>query len=255
MHLVARKSGSHIDSLHEQILKGRTVKVTEDPSLHLVWYKKELYVKPIPHCLLSYAFWAEHLITQDQQSKPSKHYFEALGFVRSYSFLICHESDFRLAQASYLIPKDLAYADFSTYIDSFRAILDIDVSCRWKFGQLRLTRLDWAVRFFRPQSRRNKTFLQNLFYRERYWSVSQVIEESAAPLLFLFVSVSLILSAMQVVLAARTTNPWVAFVEVSWGFSITIIVLLATVLLSFIILVTHILVWQLSFAILSQNTS
>lgn len=66
MHLVARKSGSHVNSLHEQILKGRALKITEDPALHLVWYKKELYMKPIPHCLLSYAFWKEHLIAQSQ---------------------------------------------------------------------------------------------------------------------------------------------------------------------------------------------
>jgi hypothetical protein len=66
MPFVARKSGVHIDPLHEHLLKGRTVKITENPGLHLVWYYKELYVKPLPQCLFSYGFWEKHLTSRSK---------------------------------------------------------------------------------------------------------------------------------------------------------------------------------------------
>jgi hypothetical protein len=82
-------------SFNENLLKGRTVKITENPGLHLVWYYKELYVKPLPKCLFSYGFWEKHLTEQEQSSNKSSKRRAALGFVRSYAYLIRHESDFR----------------------------------------------------------------------------------------------------------------------------------------------------------------
>jgi hypothetical protein len=68
---------------------------TSIPGLHLVWYYKELYVKPLPKCLFSYGFWEKHLTEQEQSSNKSSKRRAALGFVRSYAYLIRHESDFR----------------------------------------------------------------------------------------------------------------------------------------------------------------
>src|SRR5579871_3164958 len=59
--LVAKKCGSHIDSLHEHILKERTLKITERASLHMIWYYQVVYLKPIPQCLLNYKFWKDYL--------------------------------------------------------------------------------------------------------------------------------------------------------------------------------------------------
>jgi hypothetical protein len=104
LYLVARKAGDHIDPLHEHLLKGRTVCITENPDLHLVWYYKQLYVKPLPKFLLSFDFWEKHLAETTQYSpnsssiQPDAIRRAALGFVRSYSYLICHESDFLIAK-------------------------------------------------------------------------------------------------------------------------------------------------------------
>jgi hypothetical protein len=248
MHFVARKSGVHIDPLHEHLLKGRTVKITENPGLHLVWYYKELYVKPLPQCLFSYGFWEKHLTEQEQSSNKSSKRRAALGFVRSYAYLIRHESDFRIAQGSHLVPQEISYFDFQNYVEHFRDSLDDAVSPRWHFGQLRLTRLNWAVRLLQPSSRKGKGILQRLFYQELYWQTGQVLDEFGAPLLFLFATLSLILSAMQVILAGRSQDPWVVFVNVSWGFSVAVIVLLAVVFFSMALIVTLILFSQLGFA-------
>lgn len=55
-----------------------------------------------------------------------------------------------------------------------------------------------------------------------------------APFVFVFATLSVLLSAMQVVLAARTGalgGSWTAFVDVSWGFSVAVIVMSAAVFL------------------------
>ncbi|KAK1968305.1 hypothetical protein LY78DRAFT_440845 [Colletotrichum sublineola] len=84
----------------------------------------------------------------------SEHRGKALGFMRSYERLIRYPSDFELAKEAHLImscsipsrgektsPTELTYADFAAFIRSFSNISDAEVSPRWHFGQLRLSRL------------------------------------------------------------------------------------------------------------------
>jgi hypothetical protein len=255
MHYVARKSGSHIDPLHEHLIRGRTVKITENPNLHLVWHYKELYVKPLPYCLFSFLFWERHLVEVRQQTEDKASIRRAaVGFVRSYAYLIRHESDFRIAQDSKLIPDGASYLDFQKYIGHFRNILDDDVSPRWEFGQLRLTRLNWAVRLCQPASRKGKGIMQRLYYQEIYWQTGQFVQIFGAPLLFFFAAFSLILSAMQVVLAALE-SPWNAFKKASWGFSVAVIILLVVFSLLIIVVVAIILMSQFCFAWRSHRKS
>jgi hypothetical protein len=121
------------------------------------------------------------------------------------------------------------------------------VSSRWEFGQLRLTRLNWAVRLFQPSSRKGYGYMHRLYYQQMYWQTEQFLEVFGAQLLFLFATFSLILSAMQVILAALS-SPWDAFKSVSWGFPITVIIFLAALLLGIIPMVAFILLPQLGFA-------
>ncbi|PSN58522.1 hypothetical protein BS50DRAFT_210212, partial [Corynespora cassiicola Philippines] len=109
---VARRSGSSIDSLHRQTIKGRVVVATEDAGLHLVWHRDKIYIKPMPLCLLNHDFWdmflsapennksLKHgtLITPEPFHTPTFDRKAAVGFMRSYSLLVRHHVDFVLAR-------------------------------------------------------------------------------------------------------------------------------------------------------------
>ncbi|KAH8730326.1 hypothetical protein GQ44DRAFT_701175 [Phaeosphaeriaceae sp. PMI808] len=49
-------SSANIKPLHRQLVKGREIIVTEEPRLHLVWIHNRIFIKPLPHYLLSQAF-------------------------------------------------------------------------------------------------------------------------------------------------------------------------------------------------------
>lgn len=163
LHLITTPSSSHIAPLHDQLFKGWSVSITEKPGLHLIWYYKVLFLKPIPYCLLNYGFWERYLCPSVLNKNPQERLLydhsllsyncrAALGFLRTYAHLICHESDFRIAKDAHLLPDHVAYTEFQTFIEPFRHIIDDAVSLRYHYGQIRLTRLNWAVRIFRPVS-------------------------------------------------------------------------------------------------------
>ncbi|KAI0844595.1 hypothetical protein F5Y00DRAFT_273922 [Daldinia vernicosa] len=249
LHFFARKSSSHIDPIHEHKVKERRICITEDPALHLVWYYNTIFIKPLSPELLSYDFWEEHL-KPSSTCRPA-----ALGFIRSYAYLVRHRSDFIIAREENLIPasETMTYGDFSRFIDKFRDIPDTVVSPRWRFGQLRLSRLNWAVRLLQPQVPGHRGLLQRLFYRERFWQTRYFIQEFAAPLVFVFAAFSLILAAMQVVLAARPDETWPAFVAVSTWFSVIVIIALVAWVTLIVAIMLAIQGWQLSFALLNAH--
>lgn len=209
-------SSDHIDPIHKHLQKGRKIVLTEDPNLHLVWNYDTVYIKPLPHYLLNHLFWNKDL------APGSEHRDKALGFVRSYERLVHYPVDFLLAKEARLLPwppspsslqpgqqlrqqppEELAYSSFAAFIRPFSRVEDVDVSLRWHFGQLRLSRLNWAVRLLQPRTASKKGFLHRLFYKKQFWQTGQFLNEFGAPLLFVFAALSLILSAMQVVLAAK----------------------------------------------------
>ncbi|KAI0506264.1 hypothetical protein F5B22DRAFT_454294 [Xylaria bambusicola] len=233
--LVGQRSPVHVDPLHKQVLKNRAITIAEDPKLHLVWYYNTVYIKPLPVYLLNHAIWEAHLPepvgeAPEHRSRYDK-YRAALGFLRSYGLLIRHESDFIIAQRANLLPKYVSFQRFQIFIQPFRSCSDDQVSLRYQYGQLRLTRLNWAVRiikFYRIISRKQTQERLPWNYQEQLWQTSQHIQKYATPLIFVFAVLSLILSSMQVAFAAREATTWDAFVRVSWGFSIAILVFAAT---------------------------
>ncbi len=95
------------------------------------------------------------------------------------------------------------------------AINDELVSPRYRFGELRLTRLNFWVAVFLFKSR----------YHQVEWQYGAYFAQYYAPILFLFAVFSLLLSAMQVVLAVQPVlevndSSWLAFATVSRGFSV-----------------------------------
>ena len=201
MWLVARKGGHNIDSLSRQRLKEREIIPTNEIRLHLTWYHKNIYLKPIPVCFFNYEFWKIYLPPSTTVGPPKSENLcdfssVAIGFVRSYAFLVRSRLDFILAQQSHLIPSDIEWEKWSVFIKHFRYIDDIQVSRRFHYGQLRLSRLNWAIRLFQPPSASTAWF-----YEIPHWSIYAFTERALAPLLFGFASLSLVLSCMQVILA------------------------------------------------------
>ncbi|KAL8684168.1 MAG: hypothetical protein Q9224_006552, partial [Gallowayella concinna] len=121
--LVATQSSSHIGPLHEQVLKGRTIIITENPELHLTWTGNRIFIKPIPRYMLSHAFWTTYLNPVSPNiAKNTEHYEPtqaliraALGYMRTYYHLIQHESDLHIAKQSRLLPTDNDDITLETY--------------------------------------------------------------------------------------------------------------------------------------------
>jgi hypothetical protein len=262
--LVARKSGGSIDALHRQRIKGRNIMPTEDPKLHLVWHHDRIYVKPIPLCLLNHDFWAAYLSpsvdaissqksvsqAKEKDSAPEFNRSVAVGFMRSYAYLVQHRSDFILARECHLIPGDVDWISWSVFIAHFRHIEDDRVAKRYHYGQLRLSRMNWAIRIFRPQ----KTNIA-WFYEIPHWSTSLYIEQIIAPLIFAFASLSLVLSSMQVVLSVPVDGlgfeqlgaPGMqAIRSVFWVFSIIVLLLSGVVWILLLVIPFSVIGWQLS---------
>ena len=233
--LVAAQSSERMDPLHRQKIKGRRIVITEDPKLHLVWYSDAIYIKPIPQCLLNFGFWKTFLcIPGDAEvSDVASHQMRsALGFLRTYAFLIRHPSDLHIAIEHHLIPENSQWTSFFKFISPFRLLDDDDVSSRYHFGQLRLTRLNWAVRLFQPKSSKDWWY-----YNQVYWNTGAYIERFFAPLLFLFGSLAIVLTAMQVIVtlpegSTVSQTQWATAAKASWGFSLAMIFFIAALWLS-----------------------
>lgn len=249
--LVARKESQNVDALHRQIIKDREIMVTEDPKLHLLWTAKRIYVKPLPCCLLNYDFWdhflvkasfadtyhADELNLHATASSPPRPFARsmALGFLRSYALLIRHPSDFKLAREKGLLPDGFDWDQWCCFIAHFRDLNDSEVSKRYHYGQIRLARLNWAMRICRP--RKGGGLHNNWYYERPYWSASPYVHSAAVVLAFIFASFSLVLSAMQVMLAAPASDPetyitagLAAYARAFFGFSIAVILASMTAL-------------------------
>lgn len=261
--LVARKSYQSIDSLHIQRIRGRKIVPSEDPRLHLIWQHDQIYMKPLPVCLLNYDFWMMHLClpkSKEVQSSSSGKVLPlaianfdrsiAVGFLRSYAFLIKHHIDFVLAKEFNLIPDDVDWIKWSKFINNFRALGDDQVAKRYHYGQLRLSRLNWVVRFFRPQHANSWWF-----YEIPHWSITQYVTRATIALVFVFASTSLALSSMQVALSVPVDELWFQQSKESglrgmrrafWVFSIFALLLSGIIWVLLLGIPLIVLAWQLS---------
>lgn len=63
-------------------------------------------------------------------------------FPRSYTLLVRHHSDFLLDQELYLAPAEMEWRDWTRFAHRFRSLRDAQVTKRYHFSQIRLSRLD-----------------------------------------------------------------------------------------------------------------
>lgn len=192
-------SSSNINSLHRQLVKGRDIVVTEDPRLHLVWIHDRIFIKPIPTYLMSHVFWTDFLLTHPASSTTEidRNLLNnaILGYLRTYRYLIQHQSDFFIAQQDNLrlIPQHIKWAQFCHFISEFSKIQDVHVSGRYLYGELRLTRLNFYAKFLLGKSR----------YEQLHGQYGDYFARLYGPVLFIFAVTSTILNSMQVELASE----------------------------------------------------
>lgn len=181
----------NISPLHHQTIKGRDVILTERPDLHLVWFYERIFLKPIPKCLLSYDFWRRHILSAKDQYGQEL-ILEALGFLRTYSRLIIHESDFRMAQTLHLLPESITWERWCGFIVCFQSLRDREVALRYHYGEIRLTRLNLLHTIFRGSN-----------YHQVHHNYATFFGRFGAPFLFFFGGVTVLLTAVQTGLAAH----------------------------------------------------
>ncbi|KAH9860302.1 hypothetical protein J1614_011632 [Plenodomus biglobosus] len=230
--IMSTMSSANISPLHRQQVKGREIIVTEEARLHLVWIHDRIFIKPIPRYLLSHAFWEKHL--DARPGVPVDHLRDlrmaATGFLRTYRYLVRHESDFRVAQQDNLclIPKHVDWASFRRFTSDLDHVEDAAVSKRYCFGELRLTRLN----FYAP------LLLHKFHFEQVHGQYGDYFARLYGPVLFVFAVVSTILNSMQVALAADQSLAahWVPVRYASLWFSAISIFGTTVVALCFLVL-------------------
>jgi hypothetical protein len=212
--------------LHRQKLLGRNISVTEDPDEHLVWFETQIFIKPLPDFLLVYDYWNNNLCSDPELYKS------ACGFLLSYAWLVPHRSDLNIAIEYGLLSKDIEWANWVEFLDVFLDNINLetlrDVNKRYKYGELRLSRLNAIYRLAPPaHSLHNlvrgfssmSTWYKAFFERHFKW------------MLAVFAFFTVLLSALQVGLATTKLQGNETFQKISYGFAITsLIVVVAGVM-------------------------
>lgn len=223
-------SSANINPLHRQKVKGRNIIITEEPRLHLVWIYNRIFIKPLPRYLLCHIFWEKYLDSDYLGPSRGDVWKAATGFLRTYRYLIRHESDFHIAREQRLIPKDVDWPSFCRFIVEFENIKDSTVSGRYSYGELRLTRLN----FYAP------LLLHKFYFEQVHGQYSEFFNRLFGPILFGFGLASTVLSAMQVALAAEQLQlaavHWESVLYVSRWFSVVSLIGAAIISTWFILL-------------------
>lgn len=230
--------------LHHQKAHGRDVILNEHPGLHLVWYYDRIFIKPIPAYMYSRAYW-DYISDADPEV-----YKASLGFIRSYYYLIQFQTDFDKACEMGLIPKIPAaapaggnhhgatttprhpsYEEYCDFMASFVLdIKDADVNYRFRYGELRLTRINKTTMLFKRK--------MAYFHLLPQWG--SYLQHLLAPIITVFAILTVILNALQVTLAAHEVGPnnvepnWLPFVNLSLYLPVAVMILIG-ILLAFLL--------------------
>src|SRR6266536_1407362 len=72
-HLWIAGRKGHIRPLHKQLMLRREIVITENPTMHLVWFENAIFMKPLPNALLSWEFWQRFIcVTVKQEGGTEK---------------------------------------------------------------------------------------------------------------------------------------------------------------------------------------
>jgi hypothetical protein len=202
-------------ALNIQKVLGREIISTTDASLHLVWTSKKIHVKALPRYMTSSSFY-------DANLAPPRPYGPALGLLFTYMTLVPTELDFAIASELHLFHKDY---EWESWRKLTRRILEHypknaiyeHLPKRYVHGELRLSRLDKVYRY------RYGSLLHGfspLLGSTRY---VDFFSENLKFVTAATVYVALVLTAMQVGLAAQPLSSNESFRRASYGFTIVAI--------------------------------
>jgi hypothetical protein len=227
--MMSKQSSASITRLHSQKVKFRNIVLSEEPKLHLIWFYVRIHIKPMPRYLLSPSFWQECLLNH-QLSLGAGHQVilaSALGFLRSYAHLIEYESDLRIAKdvTLALIPEYISWDEWRLLRAKLLDIKDHEVSGRWRFGEIRLTRLNFYCKFL----------LRRTAYYRTYRQYGDYFASFYPPLLFLFGITSVMLGSMQLAATVEQLEEhWPQLVGVSRCFSVITLTITFSLLVSLV---------------------
>jgi hypothetical protein len=220
---IAGLSFSNIRPLHRNMVIQRHIVICEQSALHLVSRNEVIFIKPIPHCLLQYTFYKEHIAGQTVNPKITR---RAPAFLATYLHLIRHQSDFSIAIQYGLIPSWVTWEHWLT----FRADLESTLSDsqgrmmrfdgRYSHGELRLGRLNLIMRVFKGVVR--GYVIVDTQYSQYFAQFFGLITLITA------VYISVALSAFQVALATPLGMQWLIYV--GFWFSVVVLLLLVTLI-------------------------
>lgn len=207
---IAGLHAGKVRPLHRQKLVRRDIVIAEKVNLHLIWDRDSIFLKPIPHALLHYQFFKDHIAPH-----PSLYYL-AMAFLSTYLRLIQYESDFNIASTLGLIPNGVTWDMwllFAQQIDA--AQKTIKFTGRYAYGELRLSRLNLIARIFHGRISRGFVTLDTN-YRTYF---SPII--ATAFLAFGYAGIAL--SAFQIVVGS-TAHP--VAIAVGYWFAVSVLILL-----------------------------
>ena len=218
--------------LYKQKLLDREILVTEQIDIHLLWTACRIFIKPLPEFLMDHGFWTENLCGNPDTHKS------ACGLLLSYTWLVCHQSDFKIAKDHCLLPDWMTWTQWLTFTRAFLDAFDNEslsnVNERYTYGELRMDRINWIYRLtFR-------NFMRGYEYRYNRFSVFLRLNFAWLAVVFLYITV--VLSAMQVGLSTDRLKGSSRFQDASYGFTVFSI-LTPLIVVSFVAVVLMVLVF------------
>ncbi|KAI9899748.1 hypothetical protein N3K66_006209 [Trichothecium roseum] len=209
--------------LHSRMNQGFRVMVDERIRFHLDTTGRKLLIKPLPRFLLDRRFWSEALFSDDDpddnERECRERLFEiALGLLFSYAGLIRYESDFHIAMENRLLPQDMTWLTWRSFITG------LDMECI--YGKMH----PW---FCHDEMRHlvSRTFFGRL--RKLPLGLSEILQGLGGMAIY----ATLVLAALQTGLSTELLGGNATFNKVSYSFVIVGLVYLAWfgVLLCFIV--------------------
>ncbi|KAL9101748.1 MAG: hypothetical protein Q9163_003024 [Psora crenata] len=198
--------------IHEQILMGREVVITEKADIHLTWHGSKIYMKPLPEFLLCQEMWEDFLCRDPQL------FANALGFLWSYVCSIRTKTDLDIGHRKGLVPGDVLWVQWTSLCRAIVRNIDHDlVNPRYRHGELRVYRLNWIYRIC-SRTRGPGTLLRG--YMFIYGDYATFFQRNTAALVGALLYIAVVLSAMQVGLNTSELNGSKAFQRASFVFSI-----------------------------------
>jgi len=188
--------------LNYQLALSRQLVLSENMGHHLVWKPGTMYLKPLPRYLLDYNFWGQHLLCKHEgQCKKEKNSCKrelrenAVGFLHTYVALVQYESDFSIAKSAFLLPENLSWKTWRAFTEQvIKSRVFENVKRRWRFGELRLGRLNLVSRYI---------YLNLRGYAGHQRTYTEFFQDNIRSLLTFIAFWVLLLGAVQVGLATE----------------------------------------------------